>query len=509
MLLLGKVVTDLTLMRVLVIDCIVVLRLSSRSGDGRRKVLVRRRLARLLLLMIVVVVIIRIMEVSLRFLIKGGSTLLLLLLVRTIIKETSSSTTRTTKSELGSHGGEGSGHLEDFLALFVLLFLEPSAVVGEFLKFSGGGSNPNTINVEKDALVHSVDEADGVIFEHLDEGAAVVALVLFDVRSGVEDVDARSFNQEISDELDGIEREVEGELGDEDVTNTLALVAIREFTLQLGRGLVVGPGHDVLADTVVGVAAEDGRFSNSVEEEVGDILEEVLHGAGGSTESGRALFALFFHHGEIVLLLLLLLLLFVLVVIVIGGTRLGNHHHFLLLLLFLFIVVIIIEEFLFLELLFSFHTNSRGASTGNHLLLVLFNIIMINKRRVVFFFFTIMRRIVMRRDILVAILLLFLFLLLLLKMRNRTRVTTRRRGGCSNNGTRSSRSRAVVVVVIAAKDTIEVVVRVIVEVRTLERTSIGRRGRLGSSRERSVSLGGVVDLRKVIRRCRRHFVVVF
>jgi len=487
---LGKVVTDLTLMGVLVIDCVVVLRLSSRCLDGSRSILVSVRLARL------IVVVVGIMEVSLRFLIK---VTLLLLLVRTIIIETSSSTTRTTKGEFGSHGGEGSGHLEDFLALVVLLFLEPGAVVGEFLKFSGGGSNPNTVNIEEDALVHGVDEADGVIFEHLDEGAAVVTLVLLDVGSSVEDVDAGSFNQEISDELDGIEGEVEGELGDEDVTDALALVAIREFTLQLGRGLVVGPGHDVLANTVVGVAAEDGRFSNSVEEEVGDILEEVLHSAGSCTESSRALFTLFFHHGEIVL--------FFNVVVVIGRTRLGNHHHFLLFLLF---IVVVIEEFLFLELLFSFHTNSRGASTGNHLLLLLLKLlvfIMINKRRVFFFLITIMRRIVMRRDILVAILLFLFLFLLLLKMRNRTRVTTRRGGGSSNGRTRSSRTRAIVVV-IASEDTVEVVVRVIVEVRTLERTSIGRR-RLGSSRKRSVSLVvGVVDLRKVIRRCGRHFLEI-
>ncbi len=207
-----------------------------------------------------------------------GVLLLLMLLMSVMIVVVIVVGTRTTESEFSSHCREGSGHLEDFLALFSLLFLEPSAVVGEFLEFGKGGGNPDTVDIEEDALVHGVDEAVSIVFVHLDEAAAVVVTAGLDVRACVEDVDARAFNQEVSEHLDAGEREVEGELGDEDITNALSFV--------LGEGLDrTRPGRDVFTDAVAGFAAHDGGFSDDVQEEIGNILEEVLHSTNRSAGS--------------------------------------------------------------------------------------------------------------------------------------------------------------------------------------------------------------------------------
>ena len=302
LLLSGKVLTGIALVRVLIINSIIVV------------VVCRGSLLLLLLLMLIMMRRI----ITIVVIVEGGTAsrlnrlLLLLGGGTTVIIKVTGGTTRSTKSEFSSHGGEGSRHLEDFLALFMLLLLEPSTVVGELLKFGKRSCNPDTVDVEEDSLVHGVDEADGVALEHLDEGAAVIVLVELDVRGSMEDVDARAFDEEVGNELDGVEGEIEGELRDEDVTDALALVAFRELLLQFGRGLGVGPRHDVLTDTVVGFTAEDGGLGNSVEEEVGDVLEEVLHSAGGGTESTGSLFTLFFHHfggGNVIINLLLLLLL--------------------------------------------------------------------------------------------------------------------------------------------------------------------------------------------------------
>jgi hypothetical protein len=195
--------------------------------------------------------------------------------------------TRTTESKLSSHGREGSRHLEDFLALLTLLLLEPSAVVSEFLEFRKGGGNPDTVNVEEDALVHGVDEAVSIIFVHLDKAAAVVVTAGLDVRACVEDVNARTFDEKIGKHLDAGEREVEGKLCDEDITDALAVV--------LREGLNgTRPSSDVFANTVTRFTAHDGGFSNDVEEEIGNILEEMLHGANRGTRSFNILLFLLF-----------------------------------------------------------------------------------------------------------------------------------------------------------------------------------------------------------------------
>jgi hypothetical protein len=114
----------------------------------------------------------------------------------------------------------------------------------------------------------------------------------------VEDVNAGTFDEKISKHLDAGEREVEGELGNEDIADALAVV-LRE-RLDGAR-----PGGDVFADTVTRFTAHDGGFSNDVEEEIGNILEKMLHGANRGAGSFN-----------------ILLLFLVIVVVVVQG----NHH---------------------------------------------------------------------------------------------------------------------------------------------------------------------------------------
>ena len=265
------VLSKMTLVRILVI---------SRS---RSSVVIRRRGGVMMIIVLIVMAVMMSTMVVERVAIVVGVLLMLLIVVVVVVRRT-----RTTEGKLSSHGTEGSRHLENFLALFTLLLLEPSAVVSEFLELRECGGNPDTVNVEEDALVHGMDETVGIIFIHLDEAAAIVVTAGLDVRASVEDVNTRAFDEEVSEHLDAGEREVEGKLGDKDIADGLAIV-LREG----GDG--ARPGGDVFTNAVTRFTAHDGGFSDDIEEEVRDILEEMLHSTNRSTRSFSLLLLLLVH----------------------------------------------------------------------------------------------------------------------------------------------------------------------------------------------------------------------
>jgi len=249
----------------------------------------------LLLVSTIILLLLRLLSVNI------GVVLLLLIVGVDVRLRTSSS-----HGKLSSDGAKGSGHGKNLAALLSVLGLHPSAVVGELLDLGIGGSNPDSVNVEENALVEVLNEETGVGVSHLDEGAAViglasrvavgvsivaVAVVVVSltavVRSGVDDLNSVSGEEEVSELLEGREGHVEGELGNKDITEGSGAVADGGG----GGGAGAGPRGDGVTDAAVvgdrALLSDGGGSGDCVEEEIGDVLEEVLHRAAGSTDGGR------------------------------------------------------------------------------------------------------------------------------------------------------------------------------------------------------------------------------